>query len=239
MKIVFAGPTIQGANIAAHRGLQLRAPARQGDVYRAVRDGAAVIGLIDGVFEQVPAIWHKEILFGLSKGVRIYGAASMGALRAVECAVFGMIGVGRIYDDMIAGLIEDDAEVAQAHGPQELGFLALSEPLANVRATLGHCLSIGLLSRAEHELLLSVSRSIFFKERTLQKVVSRAARLGDERSAEILAALKSNFVNQKLLDAQMLIDAVAAAPPERSPPPTEWTFNATDMWMSVLPARAD
>ena len=59
-------------------------PAKAGDVYLAVKRGATVIAIIDGVFEQVPSVWHKEVLYALSLGVHVFGASSMGALRAAE-----------------------------------------------------------------------------------------------------------------------------------------------------------
>ena len=40
--------------------------------------------IIDGVFQSEPAVRHKEILWALSLGVPVVGAASMGALRAAE-----------------------------------------------------------------------------------------------------------------------------------------------------------
>ena len=39
-------------------------------------------------------------------------------------------------DRYARGEFEDDGDVAQLHGPAELGFIALSEPLANIVATL-------------------------------------------------------------------------------------------------------
>ena len=74
------------------------APARQGDIWRAVRAHRPVaIGLIDGVFFHEPAVWHREILWALAEGVHVFGAASMGALRAAELEPFGMRGVGRVF----------------------------------------------------------------------------------------------------------------------------------------------
>jgi hypothetical protein len=235
MKVIFAGPTLHGVDVSAYTGFRLLPPARQGDVYRAVQDGANVIGLIDGVYEYVPAIWHKEILFGLSKGVRVFGGASMGALRAAECAAFGMIGLGRIYEDCASGALEDDADVAQAHGPAELGFLPLSEPLVNVRATLGHCLEKQLISAAEHQELLETAASIFFKERTYRRVLSTSTAIPSERARELGTILKENAVDQKLADALVLMAAVLDAPDERVEPPADWTFEKTTLWADIFP----
>ena len=41
-----------------------------------------VVGVIDGAFLSGPAVWHREIIWALSQGVQVLGAASMGALRA-------------------------------------------------------------------------------------------------------------------------------------------------------------
>lgn len=97
MRVIFAGLTLFGADVRPGTDYELRPPARQGDVHRAIMQGANVIGLIDGIYEHVPAIWHTRILFGLSHGVHIFGAASMGALRAAERAAFGMVGIGEIW----------------------------------------------------------------------------------------------------------------------------------------------
>ncbi len=54
-----------------------------------------------GYFEHVPAVWHKEIMWIMERGVHVFGSAGLGALRAVELETFGMRGVryGRWPDD--------------------------------------------------------------------------------------------------------------------------------------------
>ena len=91
---------------------------------------------MDGVFERVPAVWHKEILFALSEGIHVYGAASMGALRAAELDRFGMRGVGEVYRAYADGVLEDDDEVAVAHAGAEDGFRPISDSMVDIRATL-------------------------------------------------------------------------------------------------------
>jgi hypothetical protein len=229
MRVIFAGPTLYGTNQSPKAGYELRQPARQGDFLRAIEDGANVIGLIDGIYEHVPAIWHKEILYGLAQGVQVFGAASMGALRAAECAAFGMIGIGKIYEDYARGVLEDDAEVAQSHGPAELGFLPLSEPLVNVRATLSQCLHRSCITDAEYGCLLEMAKATFFKDRTY-KLLVQSCIPHKSRAAEVLTALRENTVNQKLLDAQLLLDAVVAAQDRRLGTTPDWTFEATSFW---------
>jgi hypothetical protein len=234
MKVIFAGPTLHGADLPPNTDYELRPPARQGDIYRAVQEGANVIGLIDGVYEYVPAIWHKEILYGLSLGVHTFGAASMGALRAAECAAFGMVGIGEIFDGYMRGELEDDADVAQAHGPQEMGYLPLNEPLVNVRATISRCAKLGLVTQQECEALLNTAHDMFFKDRTYRNLARLAINDG-ARSAAILAHLRDNRVNIKLQDAEQLIDVVIKTPDQRFVPQFDWTFEATTFWKMTFP----
>ncbi|HTO34381.1 MAG TPA: TfuA-like protein [Pararhizobium sp.] len=219
MKIVFVGPSLPDAQRFAD-GMTIRPPALQGDIDRAIDDGATAIGLIDGGFEYQPPVWHKEILRGLSIGVRILGASSMGALRAAECADFGMIGIGAIFEDYSSGTLVDDAEVALLHGPAELGYPALTVPMVNVRATLEALhLSGGIPAEIRDRLELA-ARSLFFKDRTWSRVI-------DECGCEtrVLPLLNTHFVDVKRRDALLLMDAMKNAPNSLAPDFHVWRLN--------------
>ena len=237
MRILFAGPSLAGAEglEGAGRGsagLVLRGPAQQGDLVRAIFEGATVIGLIDGFYEAVAAVWHKEILFALAEGVQVFGAASMGAMRAAECAPFGMIGVGEIYRQYASGELDDDAAVAQIHAPAELGYMPLTEALVNVRATIAALLERDLVTDSEAQQLAEIAARQHFKERTYARI---AAALGmpDERRVEIAAAIASNKRDVKRSDAEELVRAVLAAPAERGPPPS-WQLSHTTLLKQLI-----
>jgi hypothetical protein len=229
MKVVFAGPSLHGAQRDQFTGLDLRPPARQGDIFKAVQAGATAIGLIDGVYEHMAAVWHKEILFALSEGVQMIGGASLGALRAVECQAFGMVGIGRIFEAFADGQLVDDADVALLHGPPELDYLPLSEALVNVRATLDAQRGSGLLSADECSRLLGAAETIFFKQRTWKTIVD-TAHLSQCRSAEILLRLRLQPVNQKRLDAEQLIARMGNAQDRRCRKPADWIFARTTLF---------
>jgi hypothetical protein len=145
--IIFSGPTISCEEVRTVLPDALTLPlAAQGDVYRATKEEPAAIGLIDGYFSQVPSVWHKEILWALHKGIRVYGAASMGALRAAELHGFGMIGVGKIFEAYKAGELEDDDEVAILHAPSDAGFFSCSDAMVDIRWTLRAARSGGIIS---------------------------------------------------------------------------------------------
>ncbi len=169
--------------------------------------------LIDGIFEAARAPWHKEMLALLAEGFDVWGAASLGALRAAELQPFGMRAVGAIARAYGSGRIIGDDEVAVAHAPAELGHRALSLAQVDVRATLAAALCARILSKDEARHLRTVSHAIFFKERTQTALLSAAAKaLPAESAARFAAWLPSGFVSQKARDARQAITAAMAAP---------------------------
>ncbi len=128
---------------------EYRPPAKRGDLLASAREGATVIGLIDGVFHQESAVAHREILAAIKEGVKVIGASSMGALRAAEMDTLGMVGIGKIYRMYRSGELESDDEVALVFDPES--GLALSEPLINIRCTLKRALDTRVISPAAHD----------------------------------------------------------------------------------------
>ena len=227
LRVVFAGPSIYGLTID-WTGIELRRPAQQGDVEAAVANGAMAIGLVDGHYQQVGAVWHKEILLALSKGVRVYGAASMGALRAAECAAFGMIPVGGIAAGYCRGELFDDADVAVTNGPLELGYPPLTEPMVTVSATVSHLSDRALLSADERESILAAARSIYFADRTIDAIFDRAAD-GPARQ-RLFSLYVQNRIDPKGRDALELIEAIRGID-ERDAPPA-WQLALSPFWQA-------
>ena len=81
---VFLGPSLPLDQARAILDAIYLPPVQQGDLLRLLELKPRYVGIIDGYFETVPAVWHKEILLAMSQGVHVFGAASMGALRAAE-----------------------------------------------------------------------------------------------------------------------------------------------------------
>jgi hypothetical protein len=112
---VFVGPTLYGLEVEPWPDEKWEGPACRGDIYFETANRPKQIVLIDGRFDTVFSVWHKEILFALHKGIRVIGAASMGAIRAAEMWHWGMIGVGEIFETYKRGACEDDAWVAMSY----------------------------------------------------------------------------------------------------------------------------
>lgn len=231
MKFLFAGPSLPDAATLAGDTIKVRPPAAHGDVLAAVREGATAIGIIDGNFEHVAPVWHKEILYALDRGVAVFGAASMGALRAAECDTFGMIGIGRIYEDYASGRRVDDADVALLHGPAELGYPALSLPLVNVDATLDRLASEEVIDKYDISRLRDRAKEQFYKARTWISIVDSAGCTTDRQ--RLLQLLHAATVNQKREDAlellRVFIDFDGKTPAKRG----NWAFRATSLWRAV------
>jgi len=237
MKVLFAGPSIYGLDLDL-TGIVLRHPAKQGDVIAAVRDGATAIGLVDGYFGGAAAVWHKEILYALSLGIRVLGSSSMGALRAAECAAYGMEPVGEVAEAYASGRLDDDAAVALVHAPPEFGSQPMSEPLVDALATLVELERLGTATAAEIGALRKSAESCFFGDRTPETIASGAGLLPG-RAAEVARLYKQHHVSPKQRDALLLIERLRAAPLHREPMKRTWNFAVTPLWRQLFGQEAE
>lgn len=151
--VVFLGPTLQLDKARRIVDADFQPPAAQGDVYRVARKKPPAILLIDGTFLSSPTVWHKEILYALSENIPVLGAASLGALRAAELSAFGMIGVGKVFEDYYGAALRADDLVAVQFSPKELGYLPLTDAAVDIAATLERALAEGIIG---HNMLHSI-----------------------------------------------------------------------------------
>ena len=233
--IIFCGPTLGADDLVPYAYLTICPPVRQGELYVAAHAMPRAIGIVDGYFDGLPAVWHKEVLWALQAGIAVFGASSMGALRAAELHSFGMRGVGRIFEDYRDGRLTDDDEVALLHGPQESGYLKLSEPMVNVRATLERAVSESVLDAAAANRIAAVAKAQFYQERTWSTVLAATAKVVPGQALDRLAAwLPGGRVDRKREDALELLrvvdDFVACGERE---PPASFSFEWTEAWASA------
>ncbi|MCP4764956.1 MAG: hypothetical protein GY875_01660 [Gammaproteobacteria bacterium] len=238
MKIIaFAGPSIARDRVEAVANVEWRPPVSQGDVYQAAKSAPDVIAIIDGYFDGVPSVWHKEILWALSQGIEVYGASSMGALRAAELHPFGMRGVGEIFEAYRDAIYEDDDEVAVLHGPAELNYLPLSLPMVNARATIQSAATSSIITQAVADALIVIAKSIFYQQRDWREITRQARNL--EVDSDQIAAferwLPQGERDLKQQDAQCLLDELSSISESgvnsiAAPFQFEWTV----MWDRVV-----
>lgn len=217
MKVAFLGPSLPASEA---RGFTVLPPARQGDVWRALkRLRPRAIALIDGVFESQPSVWQHEILDALDAGVAVFGGASMGALRAAELHGSGMIGVGRIFRWYRDGELVDDADVALLHGDAEHGYLPLTVPHVNVRWAAQEALRAKLLRPSEAQALVERSLATFYQERTWPLLLAALPQVAREKWKRWrVPDLKADDAREVLRAASLAKSG--RAPGARQPPPS-------------------
>lgn len=213
--IIFLGPSLPLNEAQQILPAIYLPPAQQADIVTAMtRYQPDVIGLIDGVFYQALSVWHKEILYALDQGIRVYGASSMGALRAAETAAFGMVGIGQIYRMYESGELTDDDEVALAHGPAADGYRKASEPMVNIRATLAAAEEAGVVNPSQHLQLIAIAKAMHFPERTFAAMLANATLQGFSPGAadSLKRFVAANYVDVKKQDAIELLTTIRDLP---------------------------
>ncbi len=231
---VFVGPT--RLRKADYPAIDFFPPAALGSVFRAMERGYRRIGIIDGFFGNTPSVWHKEILFAISKGFEVSGAASTGALRASELAPYGMRGIGNIYRLYRRASIADDDEVCVTHAIAEMDFMPLSEPMISIRYTLRDLRHRHLVSRDEEAKIAAELKAAHFSERTLERIRAAVARhVPPARAGEVTEAYMAARRDAKGEDAKRLLDWLSRpALPGARP---QWEFPRTIHWVHQFEDR--
>jgi len=194
---VFCGPSLPPSDRTRVEGVTYLPPAARGDVERAADAYDAVL-LLDGVFHHDLAPSPKECAASLGRA-RMFGAASMGALRAAECAPYGFVPLGAIAGWYLRGIIDGDDEVAVLTHPQTQA--AISVPLVNVRyvARLAH--RRGLLSEGERDAFVEAARAIFYADRSWNAVLAALP----ASARDPIAAIARDGGDLKRLDARFAL----------------------------------
>jgi hypothetical protein len=162
-------------------------------------------------------------------------------LRAAELADFGMVGVGRIFEMYRDGILTDDDEVALQHGPAEMGYMPLTEPMVNVRATLDAAVDRGVLSSAIAVQLVDAAKTMFYKDRTRSAVVlSAMGRVPIASRASLAGWFELGWIDQKRADAFLLLARIEQSLDTGS----AWIgpfvpVNQSSAWMAAMSALRD
>ncbi|MEH1869197.1 MAG: TfuA-like protein [Nostoc sp.] len=211
--LIFLGPTLsvtQASQILPARYLD---PVRCGDILACLRLQPRVIAIIDGFFDRSASVWHKEILWALEAGVRVFGASSMGALRAAELEAFGMEGFGAIFAAYRDRQYIGDDEVAILHSNPQFQYQPLTDALVNIRATVQLAVDKNIIDPAIASLIISCAKRQFFTQRHLSQAIADAEVQGGDRQilGQFLEFVKNGgYVDQKQSDAIELLKHLAA-----------------------------
>lgn len=197
--VLFAGPSTQGVPPALlAQGLDWRLPARRGDVDRLLEQTAkpGVMILCDGVFQAVPAVSHAEICRALDTGWKVWGVSSMGAIRAHEMRAEGVQGYGWVHAQFARHEDFTDDELCLLHLP-ESPWLAVTEPLVNLRYALDQRAEVLGISPAAQARLIAALRALWFGERSIERMreaMCGAAGISETSADSLLCWLQNNRI---------------------------------------------
>ncbi|MGH3669233.1 MAG: TfuA-like protein, partial [Pseudonocardiaceae bacterium] len=198
--IIFLGSSMSLADAKQILNADYRRPIMRGDLGEIA--AGKVVGIIDGFFEQSLSVSPSEVSDAVSRGVKVFGGASMGALRAAE--IPGMIGVGRIFSWYRDGIITRDDEVALLL--DDVTYQSLTVPTVNVRFAVERLCRPGTIDRATADSLLAVALTLPFKRRTYPAIVKLAGLADRPDCADLIRMLQA--YDLKYLDARELLEVV-------------------------------
>jgi hypothetical protein len=184
-------------------------PAKRGDLDKGTVPDGVLIVFVDGLFYQTPSVTHCDLLELLAERRVVIGAASMGALRAVELRHQGMMGIGTVYRQYMSGHLKDDSEVAEAICPYT--FRPVTFATVRIRRALALAASEGV----DHQILDAAFRSaraIHFLERRIERIARTwCGTLPSRESAVLMEILESPESDIKTEDACRAIDTAIQA----------------------------
>ncbi|BDZ70717.1 TfuA-related McrA-glycine thioamidation protein [Methanobacterium petrolearium] len=197
--VVFIGPSLPLAEAREILDADYHPPVARGDITALLNDPPDVIGIIDGVFHQQPAVSHKEIIQALKAGIMIVGASSMGALRAAELDSIGMVGIGTVYQYYRDGIIESDDDVAIVFDP--VTHELLSEALVSMSYNFQMAENEGIINSNDYNVLYETAKNIFYPHRTYQRVFNQS-NLEKNKITELRTFLDKHGIDIKAEDAK-------------------------------------
>jgi hypothetical protein len=193
---IYLGPSLGLVEAEAILKARYLPPIQRGDL-ALLPEEIRTVGIIDGEFYQSLSVSSKEIVALLDRGVKVYGASSMGALRAAETYSLGMVGIGEVFAMFRDGVLDGDDEVALMYEAET--YKKLSEPLVNLRNALKMAADGNVIDVAERDRLISRMKACYFPYRSYKALQSLCPRLEDFFRKAVLPDLKSSDARQLLL----------------------------------------
>ncbi|AUB58286.1 MULTISPECIES: TfuA-related McrA-glycine thioamidation protein [Methanobacterium] len=203
--VVFIGPSLSLNQARKILDAEYHPPVARDDVAILLNDPPDIIGIIDGVFHQQPAVSHREILHALEAGVIIVGGSSMGALRSAELDYAGMIGIGKVYQNYRDGVIESDDDVAIVFNPETHELL--SEALVSMNHNFQMAEKDGIITSSDVKNLYETAKKIYYPQRTYTRVL-KDSKLDKEKKKTLNSYLDNKGIDIKEEDAKKVLEYI-------------------------------
>ena len=218
--VVFLGTLLreQLQVVDAYASVDFRPPASRGDLLALIRHAGTganqprlIIGIADGTTNG-PSLPPKEVMQAIRAGAQLFGAVGDGALRAAECASYGMTGVGRIYHHALEQLVSplDEYWAPERGGPADQSLVAW-------HIALEDAIAAGEVEEDDVRAFLEAAEQTPWRQRTLAQVVARdklmEGRQRIVRAADSLLPEQRNVMRQDAGDMVMAMVSAAAVTP--------------------------
>ncbi|QNJ06875.1 tfuA-like family protein [Synechococcus sp. MEDNS5] len=155
-------------------GVDYLPAVKKNDIYRDAEKYDRFL-IVDGVFATSRAVWQREIIHAITIGKTVLGCSSIGALRAAELGVHGMIGSGWVYKNVLSATIEGDDEVSLLYSVDPSGnIISYSVPMATIMWILSSIYGQHYLSDINAAKFLNRIKSKPFNERTFSYILNVA-----------------------------------------------------------------
>src|SRR6476661_6629916 len=173
--VIFIGPTLATEKAKEILDADYKPPAKKGDLLHLIPSNVKVVGVIDGYFLQDYPPTPIEVYNLLrKKNVMVFGSSSLGALRAVELKKFGMIGIGKIFDLFLKGVIDSDDEVAVTFtGYREYQ----SDALIDIRYNLFLAQKNKIIDKNTKRNILQIAKKTYFPYRTYDDILEKSKKV--------------------------------------------------------------
>ncbi len=203
--VVFIGPSLSLNQARKILDAEYHPPVARDDVAILLNDPPDIIGIIDGVFHQQPAVSHREILKALEAGITVVGGSSMGALRSAELDYAGMIGIGTVYQKYRDGVIESDDDVAIVFNPETHELL--SEALVSMNHNFQMAEKDGIITSSDVKNLYETAKKIYYPQRTYTRVL-KDSKLDKEKKKTLNSYLDNKGIDIKEEDAKKVLEYI-------------------------------
>ena len=231
--ILFVGPTLPAAEATEVIDATAVGPAAHGDLLGAARSAPAAIGLVDGYFERVPAVWHKEILWAhVARGARSTARRAWERCAPPSSPRSAWSASARSSRRSATGCWRPTTRSRCGTAPQSTATAPTSEALVDIRATLHAATAAGVIPAEVEGTLVQFASAMHYPDRIYPRLLAEALRRGVDAQVvgDLERWLPTGRVSQKAIDARAMLDRIATD--LRAGPPTfdRACFVRTGFW---------
>ncbi|WP_338803775.1 TfuA-like protein [Xenorhabdus griffiniae] len=184
--------------------IEFRPPIQTGDLLELSGSGRPVL-ITDGLFGSNMSITVVECLNFINAGGILLGSSSMGALRAADCYIQGMVGIGQIFQGYLFGYYHSDADVALRYHTDNYQEITLS--YVHIEYIACYLMAKGQISSLQKRQMMALVRQIIWYERYIDQVIDAMFKIAPHLDiAQLYSLFKDDTMHPKKQDARLAID---------------------------------